>query len=257
MKKRATQPSHQPSSPSSQTRWNQPTLPWITLHNGTLEGLKWLALILMTVDHVNKYLFNGATAWMFDAGRSAMPLFIFVLAYNLARPNTMKQTVYIRTATRLLIFGAISTPVFIALGGVTKFWCPLNILFTLMALTLLLFLIEKNTISHFIAGATLFLAAGSSVEFGWPALLFGIAVWFYCQQPSWASLVSGLLGLLAFNFINNNLWAIAALPVILLSPRINLPIPRLRWVFYFYYPVHLMVIWLIRIPMSKAGYLFF
>jgi hypothetical protein len=27
--------------------------------DGTLEALKWLGLILMTGDHVNKYLFNA------------------------------------------------------------------------------------------------------------------------------------------------------------------------------------------------------
>ena len=34
-------------------------------------------------------------------------------------------------------------------------------------------------------------------------------------------------------------------------------LPRLRWAFYAYYPLHLAALWLIRIPMSKAGYLFF
>ncbi|RUT67556.1 conjugal transfer protein TraX, partial [Flavobacterium cupreum] len=38
---------------------------------------------------------------------------------------------------------------------------------------------------------------------------------------------------------------------------VGLNVSRLRWVFYAYYPAHLFVLWLIRIPMSKAGYLFF
>ena len=57
--------------------------------------------------------------------------------------------------------------------------------------------------------------------------------------------------------VSGNLWALAALPVILVATRVDLHVPRLRWVFYAYYPVHLVAIWLIRIPMSKAGYLFF
>lgn len=41
-----------------------------------------------------------------------------------------------------------------------------------------------------------------------------------------------------------------------LSPR-SAHAVRLRWAFYAYYPLHLTALWLIRIPMSKAGYLFF
>ena len=57
--------------------------------DGTIEGLKWLALVLMTGDHVNKYLFNATLPVLFEAGRIALPLFVFVLAYNLARPGTL------------------------------------------------------------------------------------------------------------------------------------------------------------------------
>ncbi|MCW2314150.1 TraX family protein [Rhodoferax antarcticus] len=54
-----------------------------------------------------------------------------------------------------------------------------------------------------------------------------------------------------------NLWALAAVPVVLAASLLDLRVPRLRWVFYGYYPLHLFALWLIRIPMSKAGYLFF
>ncbi len=51
--------------------------------------------------------------------------------------------------------------------------------------------------------------------------------------------------------------ALAALPLVLAASRVDLPMPRLRWAFYAYYPLHLAALWAIRIPMSKAGYLFF
>jgi hypothetical protein len=35
--------------------------------DGTLEALRWLALVLMTGDHANKYLFNGTLPWLFNA----------------------------------------------------------------------------------------------------------------------------------------------------------------------------------------------
>ena len=48
-----------------------------------------------------------------------------------------------------------------------------------------------------------------------------------------------------------------ALPVVLVTSLVDLRVPRLRWIFYAYYPVHLFALCLIRIPMSEVGYLFF
>ena len=45
------------------------TIRRLVIANGTLEALKWLALLLMTGGHVNKYLFNGTLPWLFNAGR--------------------------------------------------------------------------------------------------------------------------------------------------------------------------------------------
>jgi hypothetical protein len=43
---------------------------------------------------------------------------------------------------------------------------------------------------------------------------------------------------------------------LLAASRIDLRVPRLRFVFYVYYPLHLAALWLIRIPMREAGYFF-
>jgi len=48
--------------------------------------MKWLALALMTLDHVHKYLLGYRVTVLFAMGRSAMLLFAFVLAYNLVVP---------------------------------------------------------------------------------------------------------------------------------------------------------------------------
>jgi hypothetical protein len=104
----------------------QVNMPRLVIPNGSVEALKWLALVLMTGDHVNKYLLNGTVPALFDAGRLAMPIFAFVLAYNLARPGNLERGVYRRTITRLGLFGVVSTPICIALGGLLYGWWPLN-----------------------------------------------------------------------------------------------------------------------------------
>lgn len=63
--------------------------------------------------------------------------------------------------------------------------------------------------------------------------------------------------LVALWFINGNLWALAVVPVIFIATKIDLHVPRLRWIFYVYYPIHLAALCLVRIPMRKVGYLFF
>lgn len=58
--------------------------PTSILSNDNIEAFKWLALALMTLDHVNKYLFSDNLPAAFQLGRLLMPLFTFVLSYNLA-----------------------------------------------------------------------------------------------------------------------------------------------------------------------------
>ena len=47
----------------------------LVLPAGSVETLKWLALVLMVLDHVNTYLLGGSVPWMFAAGRTVMPIF--------------------------------------------------------------------------------------------------------------------------------------------------------------------------------------
>jgi hypothetical protein len=233
------------------------SLPRLLVADGTLEALKWFGLLLMTCDHVNKYLLNDAVHVLFDAGRLVMPLFVFVLAFNLARPDTFSRGVYHRTMARLAVFGLLGTPAFFALGGLFSGWWPLNILFTLLVLTATLFFFERGGKANTITAGAVLTLGGSSVEFWWPAILFGLAVWFYVKRPTVTALLVGVLSCASLAYINGNLWALAALPVIAVATRIELRFPRWKWMFYAYYPVHLVVLWLIRIPMSRAGYLFF
>ena len=225
--------------------------------NGTVEALKWLALALMTGDHVNKYLFNGTLPFLFEAGRLALPIFVFVLAYNLARPGASERGAYQRTMKRLAVFGVVASVPFIALGGLAAGWWPLDVLFTLLVVTTCAYLADKGGTLHLVGAGLVFLVGGGLVEYWWPAVAFGLAVWSYCKRPTWAAASVALLACAALWFINSNWWALAALPLLLVVSRLDLPMPRLRWAFYAYYPLHLAALWLIRIPMSKAGYLFF
>jgi hypothetical protein len=233
------------------------TWPRLEISNGTIEALKWLALVLMIGDHINKYLLNDTVAWLYDAGRLTMPLFMFVLAYNLARPGALERGAYRRTLIRLAIFGALASPAFLGLGGLVNGWWPLNILFTLFVLTATLRLIEVGDLKGYLAAGLMFSLGGSLVEFWWPAVAFGVAIWSYKKQPSLAALVLAVSSCAALTYINNCQWALASLVVIACARLVNFPNYRAQWFFYAFYPAHLTLIWLARIPLRHAGYLFF
>lgn len=222
----------------------QPTPP-ARLHipDGTLEALKWLALAIMTLDHINKYLHNHTLPWAFEVGRVAMPLFAFVLAYNLARPGALEGGLYERTMKRLALYGALSTPVFISVGHVAGGWWPLNILFTLLLSTAVIRLMQSRMRGAWAAAVALFVVGGVLVEFVWFAVAFCIASWHFCRQPDWKRGSVWLLAGMALYYANYNHWALVALGLILAATRLEMSVPRARHVFYWYYPTHLAVLW--------------
>ena len=96
----------------------------LAFSEASLSAAKWLALILMVIDHSNKYLFDGSQPWMYALGRISMPLFAFVLGYNLARPGTLASGGYRRLALRLAAFGLLATVPFIAINKLPAGWWP-------------------------------------------------------------------------------------------------------------------------------------
>ena len=220
----------------------RPWPPAVRLSDGAVEALKWLALILMTFDHLNKYLLRDEAPILFDLGRLAMPLFAVTLGFNLGRAGKA----YGRVAMRLAVAGAVASLPFIALGGLGWGWWPLNIMFTLLLATLICQLLDIGGEGRIAAAFLLFIVGGSCVEFWWPGVALCVAAWGYARRPSWAALVVGVMALSLLRFINGNDWALAAVPVLLMATQWRLAVPRHRYLFYAYYPLHLSALWLLK-----------
>ena len=229
----------------SQVRRQASTAPVLTLSSGTLEALKWLALILMTFDHVNKHLLHASVPERFAAGLLAIPLFGFALGYNLARPDALADGAFRRTAGRLAVFGSIASVPFIALGGLGWGWWPFNVMVTLLVATLCAWLIEVGGWVRIALACVVFILGGSVVEFWWPGLAACLFAWAYCRRPTWGVLLLWIASLAALYVINRNLWALAALPIIFAAGQVSVRVPRIRLGFYVYYPAHLAVLWML------------
>lgn len=230
------------SHPTAALPWHSPT----TMQEGALQTLKWLALLAMTADHLNKYLLDHRYPWLFDFGRLAMPLFAALLGWNLARPQALACGVYLRVAKRLALAGLIATPPYLALGGAIAAGWPLNAMATLLVATGILYGLDRATPVSRTAALVLFVVGGALGEFWWPALLVTIGVWRCRRGKSVPGAALALLGLAGLCWINGNLWALASLPLAAGVACLNPSLPRWRGLFYGYYPAHLAALYVIR-----------
>jgi len=211
--------------------------------DGTLEALKWVALVLMLLDHVDSWLFGRMLPGAYQTARWVAPVFAFVLACNLARPDALARGVHVRVMRRLALFGLLATPPFMALVGR---WWPLNILFLLLAGVATVYGLERGGWVGIAIAGVAFIVGGLLAEYFYPGVAMFVAAWAFCREPGLRHFLAWVLFTASLALVNGNFWALSAIPVLLLAPRIDLGVPRLRWVFYAFYPVHLVAIWWIR-----------
>lgn len=227
---------------SIQAKPRTPANDWF-ISSGSLEALKWIGLLLMTSDHVNKYLLQEASPTLYALGRLAMPLFGFVLMANLARPGAFEAGVHLRVMKRLAIFALLATPAFVQLVG----WWPLNILATLWLATLIVSLLERGGRAAHRTAAFAFLLGGAVVEFWWPALLCCLGAWAFLRRPDGPRLLLWALAIASLAAVNANFAAVTVLPLIWGARKVDIPLPRSRWGFYVFYPAHLSLIaWVVQ-----------
>jgi TraX protein len=109
-----------------------------------------------------------------------------------------------------------------------------------------MYLLEVGGVGRITGALLVFLIGGAVVEFWWPALALCVACWAYCKRSSGWRLAAMIAAAGSLWLVNRNLWALAAVPLMLLAPALDVPIPRLRYLFYAYYPGHLLALWVAR-----------
>lgn len=223
--------------------------PWI-MAEGSLEAIKWVSLVLMACDHINKFLYAETLPVVFEEGRIVMPMFGFVLAYNLARPGALAMGMHGRMMYRLLLAGLAATPVCTVLNGwlvAGGGWWPLNILFALLLVVALTYLIDRGGTVRYLMAAALFIVAGAFVEYLWMGVMCCLGAWSFCRQATVSRLILWFLGSLSLTAVNGNACALVAIPIVLMAGRLTFRLPRMRCVFYVFYPAHLLLLLGIRL----------
>lgn len=217
--------------------------------SGGRELLKWLALVLMTGDHVVTVFGLGHVPVVSQLGRVAFPVFALVMAYNLAQPGADAG----KSARRLALWGLVATPAAVLAFGQAL---PLNVLLTFAAAAGCIWALERR---QWALGALLCIVAPVALDYAWPGVWLVLAAWawfknhgnrphfllgswdwrrqrLYLVLPIWVWACMGLLCL-----YNGNGWALLALPVIVLG-ALPARIPRSGRAFYAYYVGHLAIL---------------
>ena len=92
-----------------------------------------------------------------------------------------------------------------------------------------------------------FMLGGAFVEYLWMGVLCCLGAWLFCREASSSRLLLWFLGTLSLTVVNGNAWALAAIPIVLMAGRVSLRLPRQTWVFYAFYPAHLLLLLFVRL----------
>lgn len=202
------------------------------LSDASVLFLKVAALVLMVLDHVDLYGFQGALGAHATLGRVVAPAFALVLALNLGR---MDEAALSRTLVRLLVAGALSSPLYWVLQGSAL---PLNILFSLAVPVAAVLLWRRGSDVLAILFA---LGAGLYVDYAWCGVAAVLLASVMLQRGFSLFQVSSVVAA-CFAVWNLSWWSFLVVPLVFLASGLQAAAPRLKWLFYVFYPAHLLLL---------------
>lgn len=207
----------------------------------------------MLIDHIGAYIFPGAY-WLRCIGRLAFPIFAFFIAEGMRYTRSRKR--YVLT---LLVFAIISQIPYVFL----REFYYLNILFTFLIAIFAIFLIEnykKNETLYMIyllllGSVLLFVEFLNIVDYGIFGVLLILVFYFVKDKKLSLSLGAACLVLLTLKMmlfagftLRSTVQFLSILSLLLLyfyngnKGKVNL-----KWLFYIFYPMHLLVILIITL----------
>lgn len=211
--------------------------------------LSLIAVVSMTVDHIAAVFVTDPALYfaMRAVGRLAFMIFAFIISQSVQKSSSIK-----RFCMRLLVFAAISEPIFdFAFYGSLHFKYHQNIFFTLLAGVICCAAMKHGkAVSAAAVALAVIIAEWLCFDYGGAGVLLIIA--FYLLDKKYAALIGAVISL---SFVANGdalfeLFMIAAAPLINLynGKRGGMSAPYFRkWFFYLYYPAHLLIIGVVRI----------
>lgn len=207
----------------------------------TNHHIKLLAAVLMVVDHVGYIFFTDDYSYR-AIGRLSFPLFVWLLVQGEKHTRNVR-----RYGLRLLLMGLISQPIYMLVFAAQD----LNILFTLLIGLICLRasrLFPDYQVLAWVVGGIL--AEGVKANYGAYGIVLTFLLWRFKPEAWWWVGWTGLHVLLlivepeygSFQFP-------AVLAPLLLQLTNHQQGAKARW-FYLFYPVHLLVLYGIRVAIQ-------
>lgn len=210
--------------------------------------LKIIAAVTMLIDHIGSIFYLGDTYRII--GRISFPIFAFLLTEGYK--NTRSKKNYF---LRVFLFGVVMQSIVILLStfDIINTQIPLNIFLTLSTGIMMLMMIEyEESLWYKICIIFIFLIISDYVnlQYSWYGLL--IIYLFYRINTRSIKMVVGfvlinIILLLYFNMLgryyiaNIQMYSLLALPfIILYNGKRGL---KVKYFFYFFYPIHLVILY--------------
>ncbi len=209
-----------------------------------IEFLKWVGILSMTLDHIGILIYKDYDFFRM-IGRLAFPIFGFVLIYNFMY-HTKSKVKYIK---RLVLFSVLFETIHFFV--LKNSYVGLNIFFIYSMALYFLYMFElvqdskersKEKILFVSVIFALLLYVSIYTEYGISGLLLTISFYFTLKYKHLIIVTLFLLALLNAPAVKYILSTLAVVPLGYLIAKCSVTIPRSRYFFYLYYPVHLLAL---------------
>lgn len=207
----------------------------------TTFHLKCIAVVSMTFDHAGAVLFQEAV-WMRCLGRLAFPIFCFLIVEGFVHTHDVYG--YLR---RLGVFALVSEiPFDLAFYGETIELRHQNVFFTLFLGVLMLALMEKCREWPEKAAVILiimWLSALVKCDYSFRGVIL-ISVFYIFRSYRSIILAGGVLWNFLYTGAVQKAGILAMIPIMMYNGSLG---KKVKYFFYFFYPVHLLVIYGIKL----------
>jgi len=229
----------------------------------TANILKMIAIIAMTIDHITWSLFPGFHIGALPLvlhliGRMAAPIFMFFIVEGYYNTKNIKKYIF-----RMLIFALISHVPFAIYVGESI--VPLknglfeqtSIIWGFLMGLIALSVWKSSNIKLWLKGLIIFacvvfaLPANWSVPTVFAILFMGINYGNFKRQMIWLT-ISIFIYSIVYIFVFDTVYGILQMGIILAIPVLACykgkrgTLKAMKWIFYIYYPLHLLILGLIE-----------
>lgn len=198
--------------------------------------LKWIAIITMVVDHVGM-LFFPDHPWPRCVGRLAFPIFCFLLVEGFYHTRNVRKY-----ALRLGLFALISeVPFNLVISGKPLYLGAQNIFFTLLFGLMMMFFMDRESVPwKKMLYAAVFSLAAQVLHLDYGAAGVVMILCFYYLRGDFP-VMAGFVAVL--NVLNGSIQAFGALSLIPVYFYNGEKGPSMKYFFYAFYPLHLLILY--------------